>query len=102
MMMKYLDSAHILEAEASQESIIFFFFHSGFFLNFFQEDKINYIKAEKNVVAVNITVNITKHYAKRHWKPARAFSFFFQQECGANAQLFFSCLSEIKDYIIRP
>lgn len=46
MMMKYLDSAHILEAEASQESIIYIFFHSGYFLNFFQEDKINYIKAE--------------------------------------------------------
>lgn len=66
----------------SRKHKLFFFFHSGFFLNFFQEDKINDIKADKNVAVVNITVNITKHYAKRHWKPAWAFSFFFSRNVG--------------------
>ena len=53
-----------------------FFFFQGFFFNFFPENKMDDIKADKNAVVVNVTVNITKYYAKRHWKPARAFSFF--------------------------
>lgn len=47
--------------------------HKGFFLSFFFEDKMNDIKTDKSAVVVNITVNVKKYHAKRHWKPAWAF-----------------------------